>query len=99
MQMSHIGLQLCHQRHQVRPSLLPFYKKGLSTLASSGPYGPLLARSGYPGQDASFYNNPMVMICVTVNALTLLQTILYEVGRICATRNAFKRLEMILHEF
>ena len=29
-------------------------------LASSGPYGPLLARSGYPGQDVSFYNNPMV---------------------------------------
>ena len=31
-----------------------------------------LARSGYPGQDASLYNNPMVMICITVNALTLL---------------------------
>ena len=30
-------------------------------LASSGPYGPLLARSGYPGQDASFYNNQMIM--------------------------------------
>ena len=44
----------------------------LLLLASSGPYGPLLARSGYPGQDASFYNNPMVMICATVNALTLL---------------------------
>ena len=41
-------------------------------LASSGPYGPLLARSGYPGQDASLYNNPMIMICATVNALTLL---------------------------
>ena len=41
-------------------------------LASSGPYGPLLARSGYPGQDASFYNNQMVMICATVNAPTLL---------------------------
>ena len=63
-----------------------FYRYGLQTydcllhslkfnkkiLASSGPYGPLLARSGYPGQDASFYNNPMVMICATVNALTLL---------------------------
>ena len=34
--------------------------------------GPLLARSGYPGQDASFYNNPMIMICETVNAFTLL---------------------------
>ena len=44
----------------------------LLQLASSGPYGPLLARSGYPGQDASFYNNPMVIICSTVNALTLL---------------------------
>ena len=44
----------------------------LNRLASSGPFGPLLARSGYPGQDASFYNNPMVMICATVNALTLL---------------------------
>ena len=41
-------------------------------LASSGPYGPLLARSGYPGQDASFFNNPVVMICATVNALNLL---------------------------
>ena len=41
-------------------------------LASSGPFGPLLARSGYLGQDASFYNNPIVMICATVNALTLL---------------------------
>ena len=44
----------------------------LLKLASSGPYGPLLARSGYTGQDASFYNNQMVMICATVNALTLL---------------------------
>ena len=47
----------------------------LIELASSVPYGPLLARSGYPGQDASFYDNPMVMIvmiCATVNALTLL---------------------------
>ena len=41
-------------------------------LASSGPFGPLLARSGDPGKDASFYNNPMVMTCATVNALTLL---------------------------
>ena len=41
----------------------------VKALASSGPYGPLLARSGYRGQDASFYNNPMVMICATVNAL------------------------------
>ena len=37
-----------------------------------GPYGPLLARSGYPGQVASFYNNQMVMISATVNAPTLL---------------------------
>ena len=44
----------------------------LLELASSGPYGPLLARSGYPGQDASFYNNQMGMICSTENALTLL---------------------------
>ena len=42
------------------------------SLASSGPYGPLLARSGYLGQDASFSNNPIVMICATVNTLTLL---------------------------
>ena len=42
------------------------------SLASSGPYGPLLARSGYPRQDASCYNNPMVMIYATVNAVTLL---------------------------
>ena len=41
-------------------------------LASSGPYGPLLARSGYPGQNASLYNNAMVMLCAIVNALTLL---------------------------
>ena len=41
-------------------------------LASSGPYEPLLARSGYPGQYASFYNNPIVMICATVTAFTLL---------------------------
>ena len=41
-------------------------------LASSGPYGPLLARSGYPGQHASFYNNPIVMIDASVNALTVL---------------------------
>ena len=40
----------------------------LIRLASSGPYGPLLARSGYPGQDTSFDNNQMVMICSTVNA-------------------------------
>ena len=63
-----------------------FYRYGLQTydcllhslkfkkiLASSGPYGPLLARSGYPGQDASFYNNPMVIICATVNALMQLK--------------------------
>ena len=41
-------------------------------LALSRPYGPLLARSGYPGQNASSCNNLMVMICATVNALTLL---------------------------
>ena len=67
-------------------------------LASSGPYGPLLARSGYPGQDASFYNNQMVMICATVNAPTLLETILCQFGRICATRNALVQLKMILCE-
>ena len=55
-------------------SLIVFNEK----LASSGPYRPLLARSGYPGQDASFYDNPMVMICATVNALMQLKTILYE---------------------
>ena len=43
----------------------------LLQLASSRPYGPLLARSGYPGQEASFYNIPMVMICAPVNALLL----------------------------
>ena len=32
----------------------------LRKLASSGPYGPLLARSGSLGQDESFFNNPMV---------------------------------------
>ena len=65
-------------------------------LASSGPYRPLLARSGYPGQDASFYNNPMVMICAT---LTLLLTILCKFGQICATRNALMQLKTILCEF
>ena len=59
----------------------------LLLLASSGPYGPLLACSGYPGQDASFYNNPMVMICAIVNALTLLQTILCKIEQIGATIN------------
>ena len=53
----------------------------LRQLASSGPYGPLLARSGYPGQEASLYNNPIVMI-------VMLLTILYEFWQICATRNA-----------
>ena len=43
----------------------------LLKLASSGPYGPLLARSGYPGHDATFYNNPMIMISATENALSL----------------------------
>ena len=54
------------QKHYPRPRPL------FNELASSGPYGPLLARSGYPGQDSSFYYNPMVMICATVNALNLL---------------------------
>ena len=44
----------------------------LIILASSGPYGYLLARYGYPGLGASFYNNQMVMISVTVNAPTLM---------------------------
>ena len=43
-----------------------------SQLASSGLYGPLLARSGYERQDAPYYNNPMVMICENVYALPLL---------------------------
>ena len=82
-------------------------------LASSGPYRPLLARSGYPGQDASFYNNPivmikervrfllpsLVMICATVNVLMQLKTILCKFGRICATRNALMQLKTILCEF
>ena len=68
-------------------------------LASSGPYGPLLARSGYPGEDASFYDNPMVMIFTTVNALTLLETILYEFGQISAPRNALMQLKTILCKF
>ena len=63
------------------------------------PYGPLLARSGYPGQDAFFYNNPMVMICATVNALLQLKTILCEFGQICATKNALMQLKTILCEF
>ena len=58
------------EMHRIKCDLVESRNK--SKLASSGPYGPLLARSGYPGQDASFYNNPMVMICATVNALTLL---------------------------
>ena len=49
-------------------ALLP----GITLTRFVGPYGPLLARSSYPGQDASCYNNPMVMICATVNALALL---------------------------
>ena len=53
--------------HCFEPQLLTIY-----VLASSGPYGPLLARYGYPGQGASFYNNEMVMISVTVNAPTLM---------------------------
>ena len=96
----------------IHKSLLLNYslnKNGLR-LASSGPFGPLLARSGYPGQDASFCNNPMVMICTTVNALTLLETILYKFGRIsatendefwqiCVTRNALMQLKTILCKF
>ena len=58
---------LCGTRDPTKCNTCAFYK----SLASSGPYGPLLARSGYPGQDASFYNNPMVIICATVNAPTL----------------------------
>ena len=68
-------------------------------LALSGPFGPLLARSGYSGQDASFYNNPMVMICATVNALTLLKTILCKFGQICATRNTLMQLKTILCKY
>ena len=37
-------------------------------LRSLRPY----ARSGYQGQDVSFYDKPMVMIWATINALTLL---------------------------
>ena len=32
----------------------------LVNLTSSGPYGPLLVRSGYQGQDPSFFNKQMV---------------------------------------
>ena len=71
----------------------------LFILASWGPYGPLLARSGYPGQDAFFYNCPMVMICATVNALIQLKTMLCEFGQICANRNALMLLKTILCKF
>ena len=68
-------------------------------LDSSGPFGPLLARSDHSGEDASFWNNPMVMICTSVNALTLLETILYQFGQIWATRNALMQLKTILCKF
>ena len=42
-------------------------RDNVNTTRFVGALRPLLARSGYPGQDASFYNNPMVMICATVN--------------------------------
>ena len=52
------------------------------------PYGPLLAHSGYPGQVASFYYNPIVIICAQCKFSYSAVTILYKFGQICATRNA-----------
>ena len=48
----------------------------------------------YPGEDASFYDNPMKR-----NALMLLKMILCDFGQICATVNALMQLEMISCEF
>ena len=81
---------VCYTRYGYRSQkfLAATYVRNYIILASSGPYGPLLARSGYPRRDASFYNNPMIMICATVNTFTLLKTILCKFGPICLTRNA-----------
>ena len=73
----------------------------LRQLASSGPYGPLLARSGYPRQDASFYNNPLVMICATVLQLSfdryvLLEMLLSSWKQFYASSDGFVQQEMLL---
>ena len=62
-----------------------------------GALRPLLARSGYPGQDASLYNNPIIMICASyysaVNNLTA------EFGQMCVTRDVLMQLKTILCKF
>ena len=53
--------------------------------------------SGYPGQDASLYNNPIIMICASsysaVNNLTA------EFGQMCVTRDVLMQLQTILCQF
>ena len=64
-----------------------------------GALWPLLARSGYSEQNAFFFNNPMVTICVTGNALTLKKKILCKFGQIYATGNSLMQLKVILCKF